>query len=232
MSSGIQQIFAAPKAALYNAKTKIGSSKSLNSSQIESLQKENARLTQKLIDYEKLKTDNDALRNQFEDGSTHNYKMIPSRVIGFIGKFAQPSALIIDQGEKSGVKSGMAVVSGNNLVGKIDKVFGNYSKVLLPTDISFSTIVTTAENGSLGIVTGQQDFILLDHVSIKDKITRGETILTNGGADNSNFGIPKELIIGKIESVYRNESEPFQTAKVGSQVNTEALNMVFVVLGF
>ena len=226
----MQGIFGGPKSALYDARVSVSGGDS--NIEITKLKADNQALQKKLIDYEKLKEDNQALRSQFEEGSVHNYKMLPAHIIGFVGSFGRPSALIIDQGERSNVKNGMAVVFGNNLVGKIGNSSENYAKVLLPEDPSFSIIAQSAESQSLGLVAGEEDFILFDRVSIKDKIVAGETVLTKGEADNSGDGIPADLVIGKIESIYRNESQPYQTAKVKSEVDTEHLSTVFVIVGF
>jgi rod shape-determining protein MreC len=199
---------------------------------VSKLKQENAALSGKLLEYDKLKRDNDALRSQFETESSVRYKLLPAKVLGFLGRSNDPSALIIDAGQRDGVKRGMAVVLENNLVGEISSVSEVYSKVLLPTDKEFSTIAKTAENQSLGIVHGEDNFILLDQVSIKDKIIEGETVLTRGEANNSGMPqVPSDLVVGKIESIYKNESQPFQTAKVISNVFVPKIETVFVVLG-
>jgi rod shape-determining protein MreC len=222
-----QQLFSFPKALIYGIKGQSGN----DSSQVTSLKKENKRLTEKLIDYEKIKKDNIAFRSQFEDNQEKHYKLLPASVIGFTGRFSSPVTLIIDQGENEGIKSGMAVILDNNLVGKIKKVGPSYSEIVLPTDPSFSTVGITSESNAAGVVVGQNDFVLFDRVATSSKMTIGETVLSKGAVDNNGYGIPPGIVIGKIASVSHNAALAFQTAKIESLVNFSRITKVFIILG-
>ncbi len=224
----VQNIFSAPKSAVHNLRTKMGSSSTTNLS-AEELKKQNDILTQKLLDYEKLKQDNEALRGQFETSEMQNYKLIPVRVIGFLGPFLQPTSLIIDQGESKGVKHGMAVIFKNNLVGKIGQTTSSYSEVILPVDLNFSTIGVTAEGNIAGVVNGQNDFILFDRVATDASIKNGELLLSRGDVDAQGLGVPPGIVIGRVVSVSRNQSLPFQNAKIDSMISFSHLQTVFVI---
>src|SRR3989344_8287008 len=111
----VQDIFSAPKTFLYGLKT---NSRGDGNIEIRNLKEENARLVKKFIEFERIKKDNEALRSQFEAETAKNYRLIPAHVIGFLGKFQFPSSLIVDRGEVDGIKTEMAAIVGQNLVGK------------------------------------------------------------------------------------------------------------------
>lgn len=220
-----QGIFSAPKTFLYGLQTKLGRDESI---EIQSLKEENARLVKQFIEFGRIKKDNEALRSQFEAGTAKNYRLMPAHVIGFLGKPQYPSSLIIDLGETDGIKAGMAAIVEQNLIGKIGKVSQNYSEVVLVNNKNFGALARTAGDVS-GIIAGQEDFILFDRVAVNENIEKDEMVLTKGEINDSGFGSPPDFIIGKIVSVSRSESLPFQAAKVASVVNISKLHMIFII---
>ena len=225
-SLGIQSIFSNPKAALYSLK-----SGQLESDQIKQLKNENSDLKKKIIEYESIKRDNEALRSQFETAAADEYKIMPAKIIGFLGTYSAPASFILDQGVQNGIKSGMAVVMQNNLVGKINKVDQLTSQVTLVTDPDFSALAKTSDGKASGIAKGNEDFILLDRVSINDTLSKGILLLSTGDINGQGVGMPPDFVIGKIVSVNRSPSLPLQTAKVQSELNFNRLETVFIITG-
>lgn len=224
-----QNIFTSSKEYLYGIK--IGIFDDVENKEIEKLKRENQELTKKLIDIENIKLDNEALRSQFESGSTLKYKMLPANVIGYLGKFSYPASLIIDQGNLKGLFPGMAVIVGNQLVGKIGRVSGAYSEVILVNNNNFTGLGISSENNAPGIIVGAADFAVFERVDVSETLTEGETVLTKGEINDKGYGIPPDLIVGKISSINKSETLPFQTAKVESEVQFSKLHKVFVITG-
>src|SRR3989344_6817024 len=104
LSNLAQRLAGPPKSLLYQTKVIRKDNKD------KELLEENEKLRQKIVDYERLKRDNQVLRDQFETGATREYKLLPARIIGSLGSFRRPQTLIIDQGQKSGVMQETAVV--------------------------------------------------------------------------------------------------------------------------
>ncbi|OGH17827.1 MAG: hypothetical protein A2868_02820 [Candidatus Levybacteria bacterium RIFCSPHIGHO2_01_FULL_40_15b] len=223
LSNVAQQIAGPPKSLLYKIRTRELGNK-------DKIERENEKLRQKIVDYERLKRDNQVLRDQFETAATHEYKLLPARIIGSLGSFRRPQTLIIDQGKKSGVRKGAAVVLNSNLLGKIETVSENYSKIDLTHNEKFSTLARTSETNALGVARGAEDFILFDQVSINDNMKIGQLLLTRGEINEEGFGIPPDFIIGKISEVDKNESLPNQSAKIESMIDASRINIVFVVI--
>ena len=224
LSNLAQQIAATPKTLLYKMRIGSGDDKE------KKLEIENEKLRQKIVDHERLKRDNLALRDQFETQETLEYRLLPARIIGSQGSFSRPAALIIDQGSKSGIQKGMAAVFKNNLLGKIDAVSDNFSKIILSHNERFVTLARTSGTNVLGVARGTGDFILIDQISINDTIVKDQMVLTRGEISEKGFGIPPDFIIGKISSVNKNESLPNQSAKVESIMDISRIDMVFIVM--
>lgn len=197
--------------------------------ELDLLKQENINLRVKLTKLYALQKDNNALRSQFEDATLSSEALLPAKVIGFNGSLDNPTELLLDQGGNSGVKQGMAVVSGHVLVGKIGKVTSWNCQLILIASKNFSTLGITSQENSTGVVSGEDDFILLKNVIITDNLTKGETVVTKGDVNKNGTGIPPDLIIGKIISINKSDSSPFQSAFIKPLVNFEKLTTVFVV---
>lgn len=222
-----QTIFSAPKAALYNLKT--GSSTTDNK-ELAKLQDENKKLAEQMVEYGKIKRENDALRSQFEAEGATSSDLLPARVVGSLGKFNAPHTLIVDKGSTHGVKNGAGVVINKNLVGKVGEVGENYAQIMLVTNSEFTTIGMTNEGATRGIVHGFEDGIVLERVVITDTLRGNDIVVTRGDINGQGVGIEPDLIIGKVVDINKNETQPFQTARVESPIHFEDLDYVFVSL--
>jgi len=226
LSSITQAVFSVPKEYLYKAKTVIISGKKVD---VEKLIAENSRLTTKVVEFDRLKQDNVALQSQFETPEPPSNSLMPARVVGFLGEFANPTTFIIDKGENDGLKKDMAVISGKNLVGKIGNVSKNFSQVMLVLHPQFTTLAKSSDSQAEGVIRGEGSFILLDTVAITDNLSKDAIITTKGDISQESIGIPQDLIIGKVVSLNKASSAPFQTAKVESFLSFPRLEIVFVM---
>lgn len=219
----IQTVFARPLAYLYSARIVP------ESPDLAKLQEENRKLREQLVSANQLKMDNQALRNQFNESSIPNERLLPARVIGFEGKYNFPHTLIIDKGNTHGVRVGQAVVVQKYLVGEVSRVSEAFSLVRLPSHPNFSTVGKTSQYNATGVLAGAEDFIVLDRVVITDTLGVGDTVVTKGDVAGNGIGILPDIIVGKIVSIDKQESDPFQSAKIESLINYAALSTVFVV---
>lgn len=219
-----QSVYKTPKAFVYQSWAGDPS----ESSELKRLKEENAALQKKLIQFDAMKRENEALRSQFETESRAKEDLLPVRVVGSRGSLDTPHTLIIDHGSKDGIKSGATVVLGNNLVGVIGTAGEEYSEVKLVNNPEFTTIGLTNEKKSRGIVKGADDFIVLDRVVITDSVKNGDLVVTRGDVKTDGTGVKPDLIIGKITDVNKKESDPFQTARIDSQLKFGNLTHVFV----
>lgn len=225
----LQKLTVIPQRTLYGLKVailKVGQERD-----VEKLKEENRKLLARMTDYEKLKQDNVALRSQFESSFSREFRLLPAYVIGFSGRYTAPHTLVIDKGREDGVSEGMAVVWERTLVGEVHKVSPVFSSILLPTHKSFSTVAKTVQRAASGILTGEEDFILMDRVLITDELEREDIVVTKGEIKETGVGLPPDIIVGKVNSVNKRETKPFQTAKVAPLLDYSKLSTVFVVKG-
>jgi len=206
-------------------------------SEPEELKKENAQLLKKLSDQALLESENKALRDQFEVEYPHSLDLLPAKVIGspgFVPGVSEPSYLILDRGEKDGIRKGHAVISQTNLIGKITQTRSNVSKVELiqSRSSSFTAKAVSYEDGRevAGIIKGEGMDMVLGNVLLPETLKVGDVVLTKGDVDEKGAGFLPNLIVGKITSVEKKSSDFFQKAQVKSPVDFSKVSEVFVIL--
>ena len=125
----------------------------------EQLREENNALEQKLLEYDRLKAENDAFKSLMEIEETKpEYSYLQAFVIGRDG-LEQFGGFTIDKGTMQGVKTGDAVVSENNyLVGVIVEANLTSSKVLSVLSPSFNAAGVISRTRENGILTGSTDY--------------------------------------------------------------------------
>ena len=200
--------------------------------QIKKLQDENRALLEKIIDQDKIKRDNSALRDQFAVNSPKSTTLLPAGIVGapsFIPGITDPTTFIIDKGTNDRVRVGDAVVIKNILVGKVISASNYFSKVDILTGPSFSETVKDQRSGANGVTKGDGGRqLILDNVIQEDDVKAGDILVTKGSQDANGKGIPPDLIIGKVMSIEKKPSEVFQKGKVQSPLDFSNLSAVFV----
>ncbi len=211
--------------AVANTRAQIFSTTAENESQ---LQEENRVLKEKLAGLELLERENIALRSQFEDNNSDDFELIPANIIGYKGRGLYETFLI-GAGNDEQINAGMAVVVGNTLIGTIYKVNQNVSEVRTILHPEFSTIVKYPPTDARGIIRGFNSYLVLENVPITETLERDGILLTMGELNNEGIGIPSDLSVGKIDSVEKIETAPFQTAHVEPLVDYSQISTVFII---
>lgn len=198
------------------------------------LKEENLALAKKLIDQEKLLSENKALHDQFQIEKPRSLDLLPAGIVSsprFIPGIFSPEFLVIDKGTDEGIKVGNGVVFKNNLVGKVTKTSKFLSQVTLLTNPNLKFAAKT-EKGTFGVLKGEGNGdIFLDNVLLSDHLSKGELVVTSGDLKIDQTGFPPDLIIGKIVSVSSNPSDLFQRAKLQTLVDFSSLTKVFIIKG-
>ena len=193
---------------------------------IDQLQIENVRLKE-------AEAQNEDLRRKLNFAETYpQYVLKAAEVRGqVIG--SEPNnfmaALIIDLGKRDGIQKGMPVVTERGLVGHIQKVGANWSKVLLVIDPSSSVAALSQSSRAPGLVSGQlaQD-LSMTYIPQSETISVGDVVLTSGMGGN----YPKGLVIGQITEVEQRDIDTYQNASVRPSVNFSRLETVLVITTF
>jgi len=164
-----------------------------------------------------------------EFGRTNpQYDYTAATVIGReISPFLQ--YIIIDKGTQDGIRYGMPVVTQQGLVGRIDAVIANASRVKLITDstsvVNIRLQSADIEAQLLGSLTGD---LSLDMIPLEEIIEPGDVVLTSGLGGN----YPPNIFVGQVLSTQRRENALFQTASVQPIVDFASINAVLVVNNF
>lgn len=144
--------------------------------------------------------------------------------------FKNPSNLYtrfyINLGKKDGVKKNMIVLSGETLIGKVGRVYENYSIVDMITSENFNVSALT-ESQMLGIIKGSDEedgTLYFEANTFQNNIEIGEKIYTSGISEI----YPKGLYIGKVSEIDEDNGELFRSIKVKNDI--DILNMMEVLI--
>lgn len=194
------------------------------------LMKKNEELNHRMVNFELMKRENEALKSQFQAAPEISQSLVAAKIIGFLGDNKHPESFVVSAGVDQGIKKGMMVITSKNLVGVVEKVSKNYVTVATVTNPKFQVLAKLPETNASGIVIGNNDFAVMDKVVITDSLKKEAIVVTKGEVDSDGVGVLPDLVIGRIVSVSKNESEPFQSAEVAPLIDLSKLTEVFIVV--
>ena len=137
--------------------------------------------------------------------------------------------IFIDAGTDNGLRHGMAVVTENGLVGRIDATTASASRVQLITDPGSAVNVRLQSSQTEAVMVGSLSGDLsLDMLSLNASVSVGEVVLTSGLGGN----YPQNIFVGQIQSVQKQENQLFQTATIQPLIDFADLKAVLVITNF
>ncbi|MDD2203623.1 MAG: rod shape-determining protein MreC [Bacilli bacterium] len=164
---------------------------------------------------------------------TTEYKVINATVINRnVGNWY--NTLIIDKGEKSGLKADMIVITNEGLIGKITKTtfYSSEVKLITTPDLNnkISVGVITDDNTTYGLLSGYDKMTkelsvidIIDNTSIKV----GDKVITSGLGNI----FPKGIIIGTVSKVEMDDFGISSLVKVKPIADFNNLRYVTVLGG-
>jgi len=149
---------------------------------------------------------------------------LAAQVIG-TGGSEQSRVIYIDKGSHNGLKTDMAVITVDGIVGKVLKVFGSTAQVLLIDDQSSGVGGILDKSRLQGIVRGTSSGeVMLEHIMSDNPVQVGEEVRTSGG----DRIFPKGLPVGTVKEVNPG-SDLFLNIRVRPAANLNKLEEVLVV---
>lgn len=157
-----------------------------------------------------------------------------ARVIGVeTSSFFRIVRIKLDRGSSDGdpaVKPGMAVLASAGVVGRVQRVFGPYSDVLLAADPKSSIDVVVARTGGRGVLKGiagdNRYRTRIEYLERKDEVAEGDLVVTSGLG-----GIfPRDIPVGKIVRIAKKDFGLYQEAIVEPVVDFGRLREVLVAV--
>lgn len=174
----------------------------------------------------RLQKEHSELQLMLEYQQTASYDSIPAKILA--RSPAGQNSLLIDKGEKHGVREGVAIVGSNgSLIGIVQSVNAHTSIVGLLSD---PNIVIPAsflnKEGTQGVIHGIDGYLLkMEYIPQGIELLENTIAITSGFDGNLPHGIP----IGIVESVEKNVAAPFQEAFIAPIVDPRYSHFVLII---
>ena len=141
--------------------------------------------------------------------------------------------LTIDKGEKSNIKKNMAVITDDGLIGVISKTSYLDSTVKLittnDTNNKISVKIKIDEDEFLyGLMVGYDEktkCFIIEGIADNKEIKKGSMVTTTGLGND----FPSGILIGRVESITKDNFDLSRTLLVRSNVNFDNINYVTVI---
>jgi rod shape-determining protein MreC len=184
-----------------------------------------ARSERLRAELDRLKLENQSLRNALETADrlkilASYQQQIPSKTVvsSVIGAGANPNSRVVflDKGSHDGIRPGMAVITPDGIVGKIQSVFPTSSLLLLISD-SYSAVGVLLDKTRVhGVMkgTGLHE-ARIDYVPNEEKVAVDERVYTSG----EDRVFPKGLLVGTVSSAQPGRDFQNITVRPGARLN-------------
>lgn len=172
-----------------------------------------------------LESENDFLRRAARISQKFDYPIIYAGIFN-LNLVPAGYNVLLNKGVRDGISEGDVVVTTEGiLVGKIQKVMQNFSRVLFISDFEFKVTVKVINSETTGIARGVLNKgMLLDFIVQGDEIKEKDVLISTG-----NDLFPPGLIVGSVDSIEDNETQMFKNVRVRPAVNDVRLGRVLVV---
>jgi rod shape-determining protein MreC len=201
---------------------------------ISNLKKENEvlkREIKKLIveneNLKELKNENQQLKKALEMGPEKEFDI---KIARFVGKDVSEDIFLIDKGKKDELKEGNVVILPEKvLIGKIIKVYDNFSKVKVFTFKDFSFDVKIPEKEIKALAKGEGNFkARVELIPKENEISVGDKVFTTilGGH------FPEGILVGEIEKIEDSDILAYKKAELKPAFEFGELDWLFVISNF
>ncbi len=172
-----------------------------------------------------LENENDFLRRAARISLKFDYPVVYA---GIFNLNLAPAGynVLLNKGAQDGISEGdVAVTAEGILVGKIQKVMQNFSRVLFVSDSEFKITAKVMSSGTSGIARGAlNEGMYLDFVVQEDEIKEGDILISTG---NDQF--PPALVIGSVDNVEANAAQMFKKIRIRPAIKDIQLGRVLVI---
>jgi len=187
----------------------------------------NQELIQKIIFLERMEKENQILREALRLNYDNDFSFILAQPIS---KDINEDFILINKGAKDGILKDMPVINEKKiLIGKISKVFDNYSKVMLISNKNISFDAEIVEKDVSGLIRGKGSFkIFFDLLPKEKEISEGDIVIS------SNLGgvFPPGLLVGKVKKIFKKDTEVFQQAEITPFFKINKISYFFILTDY
>ncbi len=155
-----------------------------------------------------------------------SYYYIPARVINNSISNDRINYITINRGSADGIRSGMAVVTGNGIVGRVANVSEHFATVA--SVLSDRKVSTKLGDGTSSLITiwnpGSPEYVVTEKVPLYIKVKKGDSVFTTGYSF-----FPENILIGTIARIDTMKATGTKNLKVKLSTNFRNLQYVYVV---
>ncbi|MFO7578457.1 MAG: rod shape-determining protein MreC [Pelovirga sp.] len=190
------------------------------------LEAENRDLRARLQQVEEITLQNERLRRLLAFVDDLDRAALPAQVIGEdITPWAR--TVVINKGERSGLRPGLPVVASEGVVGRVVKTSLHSARVLLITDASSAVAALVQRTRSRGVARGRGDQLTVEYALQDEDIQLDDLLVTSGMG-----GVfPKGLPLGRVTTVEKDHFGLFQRIEAAPSADFTRLEEVLVILG-
>jgi len=190
------------------------------------LKEKNITMEAEITFLKNIQQENEILRRALNISKSNNLNL---EIASIVGKDIQglQDWILINKGANQGIKIGMTVISPEKaLVGRINEVFGEFSKVML-VDSKDSNVAAILENSRTeGLIKkSEKGGIFMDFIPKTEQLQIEERIITSG-TDNL---YPKGILIGTVKTIDSSDNQIFQQITIAPAINFFKLEYVLVI---
>lgn len=195
----------------------------------ESLVAENIELKEKVRQLEIDGIENEQLRDMLNLTKKYDTSnAVVAEVISVDSTWFE--VITVNKGSNHGIKENMTVLTPSGLVGKVTKVFANYSQVTTILDVSNAVSASLTKTGDL--VTTIGDMGLVSKRLLKLKYVPSDILLSDGDVvETSGMGgiYPRGIYIGTIKEVHEDSSLMKKYALIEPGVDFSKIREVLII---
>jgi rod shape-determining protein MreC len=189
---------------------------------------ENASLRRQVAELQAAGQENADLRKALDFSRGFGHHLLTSGVIGRAPDGLTRS-LTIGRGRADGVASGMVVVSGAGLVGRVAEVSEHSATVETLVDASSRVNSYASKSGLEGTVLGEGGPLAMDVLPKPGVVVApGEWVLTSGIGGL----FPRGILVGQVTQFHRRDSATLERADLAPAVDFASVSTVLVVIDF
>lgn len=191
------------------------------------LHKENLELKSQINELKDIANENKELRKEIKLLPKEELKLLEAEII--VKDISNKNDWFeINRGSNDGLKKDFPVIVGQkNLIGFVDEVFPNQSRVKLINHPDSIFNVVTIESEIEAIARGEHGTsIVVENIDQDAKIETGMTFITSQISGK----FPRGLSVGVVQSVSATPDGLFKTARINSLVDFDDIRFVSVII--
>ena len=197
----------------------------------EQLEAENAELRQQMVDYDRIKAENDAYKALARIQDTNSEASYVSAFVIGRDPLDEFGGFTLDQGSTDGVAVNDAIISDRGyLLGVVVEVDATSCKVMTTLHPSFNAAGVISRTRENGILTGSADYAadgqcVLTNLDRATEARKGDQVITTGLG-----GVfPANLLVGTVQEVVPEQSGKSSSAVILPGADPRTVKHVFII---